>query len=232
MPAAVPAVLKIIVAPRGIIAWIWLAAGILRPRASKKLRSSASQAAFNSSGSRSTAASAWRGRSSSVGPMPPEMIRKSHRPTHSSIACSIEGWSSATVRWAATAQPTAASCWLSQAELVSTVWPRTNSSPMERMMARMSSGGWVSLSCVSGGRRGVKARAARGAGAAGGKVGVELALEAADDRHQPPALACVEVGVAEADTVVDVREAPHSLVACGGEEGERAAELQGGEVAR
>ena len=44
---------------------------------------------FSSSGTRMTAASAWRVRSSSVGPMPPEMTSTSHRPTDSSIAVSI-----------------------------------------------------------------------------------------------------------------------------------------------
>ena len=61
----------------------------LRPRWAKKSFSTPSHRSFISSGAFITAASAWRVRSSSVGPIPPEMMSNAHRATESLIARSI-----------------------------------------------------------------------------------------------------------------------------------------------
>jgi hypothetical protein len=135
MPEAVPQVLRMILEPRGIMAWMRFISGMVRLRLAKKSLRKFSQRSFNSRGWLSTAARAWRVRSSGVGPMPPEMMRVSHWGAAFLMARSMATWSSPTVVWARTEMPMAASCWESHAEFVSIVWPRTSSSPMEMMMA-------------------------------------------------------------------------------------------------
>src|SRR5829696_1249775 len=99
-------------------------------------------------------------------------------------------------------QPTAASCWLIHAELVSTVCPSTSSSPTERMIAFMSL------------RR------------------PERALEFVNDARQSVALTRRDLRAAVADAVEDFRQPADAVERLVREERQRLAEFHRREVRR
>src|SRR5687767_1401313 len=109
------------------------------------------------------------------------MMRTSQRAPSSRIAAAIAARSSATVRCAVTSQPMAESFWAIQALFVSTVWPRTSSSPIERMIA------FLDLAVLS-----VEASAKRNESALSGRR-ADGGGDAVDHAHQAPLLVRIDL---------------------------------------
>ena len=73
--------------------------------------------------------------------MPPGLPREGSKSSWSQawrMAVAMDSKWSPTVMWAMARMPMAASCWASQAELVSTVRPEASSSPMDKRMVFMA----------------------------------------------------------------------------------------------
>ena len=137
IPGAVPILLSIGTAPLGIITWTTLACDIFRPRLWKNSSSVLRHCSSSTSSVPSTSASAWRVRSSGVGPSPPETRTISARPIASPMAEAISPALSPTVWWETVGIPIAISLSANHAEFVSTVRPQVSSSPVDINIALM-----------------------------------------------------------------------------------------------
>src|SRR5580698_8784104 len=128
-PGAVPATWGMMVAPLGTSAWRALLSVMVRPRVSKKPAMTSTIAWSRTSGTFMTSAMASRVMSSWVGPSPPHMMTPSLRASAVRRASVMRSWLSPTAWWKWEATPLAARCSPSQAELVSAIWPSSNSVP-------------------------------------------------------------------------------------------------------
>jgi hypothetical protein len=128
-PGAVPGMTGMGVAPRGTSAWRRLFSGMARPAPVKMALISATSASSRSRGTPMTSAITSLVMSSWVGPRPPHTTTASARARASSMAERMRPQLSPTLVWKNESIPTTASCSPIHDELVSTIWPSSNSVP-------------------------------------------------------------------------------------------------------
>ena len=133
-----PGISGIGTAPSGMSAWRRLFAAISRPREANSARIRSAIAGLRIRGTPMTSAIASRVMSSWVGPSPPHKITASLRSSARRMQATMRARLSPTLVWKCESMPASASCSPIQAELLSTIWPSSNSVPIATTSQRMS----------------------------------------------------------------------------------------------
>ena len=137
-PGAVPRRCSIMLAPFGTIAWRMLISGIRRLREANISEITMPTSSLNSSSTPMISAMASRVMSSCVGPRPPQMMTASASSSVERMAFTMRPKLSPTFTCKHESIPAADSCSPNHDELVSTIWPSSNSVPMATTSQRIA----------------------------------------------------------------------------------------------